>query len=345
MSSEAREEHEGLVRAQREAQVLRKFVGESTTFRRAIATVTAAARSDAAILVTGETGTGKELVARAVHYLSDRASEPFVAVNCGSLTDTLLEDELFGHERGAFTDARHRRSGLIAQAERGTLFLDEVDSLTPRGQVALLRVLQDKVYRPLGGERECHAEVRFVAATNVPLLDAVASGTFRADLYYRLGVFTIALPALRERKDDILPLAAHFLLKHCGEQPAPSLSAAAAAALLSYDWPGNVRELENAIVRAARLCDTGVVEVEHLLMPGASPGPAAAPLPPLGSRKLRMLKCEVIRSFEHDYLSRLMREAEGNITRAAKIAGKDRRDLGKLLKKHGLAGRLIRKSG
>ena len=345
MSKEAREAHEDLVRAQREAQVLKKFVGESKTLRRAMSIVALAARSDATILVTGETGTGKELVARAVHYLSDRASEPFVAVNCGSLTDTLLEDELFGHERGAFTDARHRRSGLIAQAERGTLFLDEIDSLTPRGQVALLRVLQDKVYRPLGGEREFHAEVRFVAATNVPLLDAVASGAFRADLYYRLSVFTIELPALRDRKEDILRLAAHFLAEHCSDGRPPSLSPAAAGALLSFDWPGNVRELENAIIRAVRLCETDVVEVEHLLIPGTTAGADAAPAAPPPSRKLRMLKREVIRSFEHDYLSRLMREADGNITLAAKIAGKDRRDLGKLLKKHGLAGGSFRKSG
>src|SRR5918993_1069806 len=209
MAFAANQGDEQLIRRQRVTLAMSKFVGNSEIFKRAIASVTPAPRSNAAILVTGETGTGKELVARAIHYLSDRASGPFVAVNCGSLTDTLLEDELFGHERGAFTDARDRRSGLIAQAERGTLFLDEIDTLTSRGQVALLRVLQDKVYRPLGAQREYQAEVRFVAATNASLLAAVESGSFRADLYYRISVFTIALPPLRERKEDILILAEH----------------------------------------------------------------------------------------------------------------------------------------
>ena len=332
-----------LIHNQRQAEALNKLVGDSDVFKRALATVRAAAQSDAAILVAGETGTGKELVARAIHYLSDRACQPFVAVNCGSLTDTLLEDELFGHERGAFTDARHRRTGLIAQAEHGTLFLDEIDTLTGRGQVALLRVLQDKVYRPLGAEREYRAELRFVAATNTPLAAAVATGAFRADLYYRIGVFTIALPALRERKEDILPLAAHFLEKHRHSGPVPTISAAAADALLAFAWPGNVRELENAMVRAGRLCEANVIEVEHLHIPAA---PARLSVcQPVETGKLRMLKSELIRSFEHEYLSRLMREADGNVTRAAKIAGKDRRDFGKLLKKYGLAGETSRRAG
>ena len=335
---------ERLVRSQREAQALNKLVGEAAAFKRAIATVTLAARSDAAILVTGETGTGKELVARAVHYLSERAGGPFVAVNCGSLTDTLLEDELFGHQRGAFTDARQRRVGLLAQADHGTLFLDEIDSLTARGQVALLRVLQDKVYRPLGAEREYQADVRFVTATNVVLRHAVESGIFRADLYYRISVFTIALPPLRERREDILSLAGHFLDKHCPPgRSVPVLSAAARAALLSFTWPGNIRELENAMIRAARLCESDVVEVKHLDLPGAvSPEPDESPAVP---GRLRMLKSEIIRNFEYDYLSRVMREADGNVTRAAQIAGKDRRDFGKLLKKHGLAGTPSRRSG
>jgi DNA-binding NtrC family response regulator len=307
--------------------------------------VPVAARSDAAILVTGETGTGKELVARAVHYISDRAGEPFVAVNCGSLTDTLLEDELFGHERGAFTDARQRRSGLIAQAERGTLFLDEIDTLTQRGQVALLRVLQDRVYRALGAEREHQAHVRFVTATNAPLTNAVASGAFRADLYYRIGVFTISLPPLRDRREDILALAEHFLARHApADGPTPILSPSAQAALLAFSWPGNVRELENAMIRATRLTESGVIEIEHLALPGVSRDTALSTLQ-VHTRTLRMLKSEMIRRFEHEYLTRLMQDAAGNVTRAAKMAGKDRRDFGKLLKKHGLMGTFSRDSG
>jgi two-component system, NtrC family, response regulator GlrR len=339
------ESDERLIRDLRESHALGRFVGDSESFRRAIATVSAAARSDATVLVTGETGTGKELVARAVHYISDRSGEPFVAVNCGSLTDTLLEDELFGHERGAFTDARQRRSGLIAQAERGTLFLDEIDTLTPRGQVALLRVLQDRVYRPLGGEREHQAQVRFVTASNASLTAAVEGGAFRADLYYRISVFTISLPPLRDRRADILALAQHFLARHAPQdRPMPSLSPRAEAALLAFSWPGNVRELENAMIRAARLAQSGLIEVEHLGLPGVS-SDTSSPHAHAPTRKLRMLKSEIIRNFEREYLTRLMQDAAGNVTRAAKLAGKDRRDFGKLLKKHGLTGLSSRRSG
>ena len=300
------EEQGNLVRRQREALALSKFVGTSPVFCQAIRSVSAAALSDAAVLVAGETGTGKELVARAVHYLSARAAGPFVAVNCGSLTDTLLEDELFGHERGAFTDARQRRGGLLAQAEGGTLFLDEVDTLTPRGQVALLRVLQDKVYRPLGAEREYQAQVRFVAASNQPMMAAVDAGTFRADLYYRLSVFTITLPPLRERPEDVLPLATHFLAKHCplGE-PLPEISADASAALTAFSWPGNVRELENAMIRAVRLRDGPAIEIRHLQLPGTHEGHAAKLPERFGT--FRMLKRQLIQTFEQDYLNIIKR--------------------------------------
>jgi two-component system, NtrC family, response regulator GlrR len=330
---------EKLVRDHRNAQTLSRLIGDAPAFRRAIAMATVAAQSDAAVLVSGETGTGKELVAGAIHYLSDRASEPFVSVNCGSLTDSLLEDELFGHERGAFTDARQRRTGVIAQAGRGTLFLDEIDTLTSRGQVALLRVLQDKVYRPLGSQREYKAQVRFVAATNAELAPMMDTGAFRTDLYYRLCVFAIALPPLRERPDDILRLAMHFLAKHMPSNAggAPTLSRAAETTLLACAWRGNVRELENAMIRAGRLCETSIIEVEHLGL--------SAPVPPLPlvhrpslSGNFAILKAQLLRSFEQEYLVHLMRDVRGNVTKAARIAGKDRRDLGKLLKKHGLTG-------
>jgi DNA-binding NtrC family response regulator len=334
------------VRGHRDAQVLAKIVGDAPAFRRAIATVTVAAQSDAAVLVSGETGTGKELVARAIHYLSDRASEPFIAVNCGSLIDSLLEDELFGHERGAFTDAQHTRIGLIAQAERGTLFLDEIDTLSLRGQVALLRVLQDKVYRPLGSQREYRAQVRFVAATNAELSSLLDVGSFRSDLYYRLCVFAISLPPLRERPDDILELATHFLAKHAPiDCVGPfSLSSEAQATLLACAWRGNVRELENAIIRAVRFCDTTIIEVEHL---GLSVPAGLTPPVPAGrfAGTLATVKANLLRTFEHDYLVHLMRSSGGNVTHAARTAGKDRRDLGKLLKKHGLAGASFRTAG
>jgi DNA-binding NtrC family response regulator len=327
---------EALIQRLRDTQAVAQLVGDDPSFRAAIAVLPIAARSDATVLVSGETGTGKELVARALHYLSARAPHPFVAVNCGSLTDTLLEDELFGHERGAFTDAQQRRAGLIAQAERGTLFLDEIDSLTARGQVALLRVLQDRVFRPLGSQREVTAEVRFVAATNASLTTLVESGLFRADLYYRLCVFTIDLPPLRERPGDILPLAEHFLARHA---PAGAgrltLSPAAAAVLAAFPWPGNARELENVMLRATRLCEGTVIGVADLKLPIRTPVEPAADATDL-SHGYQALKRRAVSAFEREYLTRLMHETGGNVTRAARLAGKERRDLGRLLKKHGL---------
>ena len=322
--------NERIIRHLREAQALARLIGEAPPFREVIAMLPAASRSDGAVLITGETGTGKELVARAIHYISHRAAHPFVAVNCGSLTDTLLEDELFGHEPGAFTDARQRRVGLIAQADRGTLFLDEIDALTPRAQVALLRVLQDRTFRPLGANQEQRADVRFVAASNAPLPTRLEAGTFRDDLYYRLCVFPLVLPPLRERRDDILKLAAHFLDRHTPSERKPlTLSAATAAALVAYRWPGNVRELENVVVRAVGLCAGPTIEVQHL-------GLRAAASPPVTAQTFRALKRLAIAAFERDYLCRLLHENRGNVTRAARAAGKERRDLGKLLKKHQL---------
>ena len=253
------------------------------------------------------------------------------------LTDTLLEDELFGHERGAFTDARERRTGLIAEAERGTLLLDEVDTLTPRGQVALLRVLQDSAYRPVGSSREQSADVRFIAATNAALWQLVRNGAFRTDLYYRLCVFPVTLPPLRERREDVAVLAQHFLHRYAVPgRPEASLAPSAEAALLAHDFPGNVRELENTMMRAVQLARSGLIEATDLGLPGPGGG-QPVPLPTMpGVRTFRVLKQIAIEAFERDYLTTLMREVRGNVTRAARVAGKERRELARLLKKHGL---------
>ena len=317
-----------------ETTVLSQLVGKAPAFEHAVSNIPMVASSDGTVLITGETGTGKELVARAVHELSPRAARLFVALNCGALVDTLLEGELFGHERGAYTDARDRRQGLIAHAGEGTVFLDEVDALTPRAQVTLLRVLQERTYRLLGSTSEHRVDARFVAASNTRLDRLVKTGVFRADLYYRLCVFSLALPALRERRDDILLLCAHFLEKH-GHGLAPRLSPRAIEAVLSHDWPGNVRELESAVVRAVHFARNGVVEPHDLSLQAgealelpAAPVDAALPL-------YRAEKQRVVDAFERQYLTRLMTEHHGNVSRAARAAGKERRDLGKLLKRHG----------
>ena len=233
------------------------------------------ARHSATVVISGETGTGKELISRAVHYLGPRAPHPFVPVNCGALPDALLEDELFGHERGAFTDAKARRAGLLSQAEHGTVFLDEVDSLTPRAQVALLRVLQGGTYRSLGGDLERPLDVRFVAATNTSLSALVRAGRFRSDLYYRLCVLAIHLPPLRDRREDILLLARHFLTKY-QDGPVPvQLAADAERALLAYSWPGNVRELENVIQRSLAMTAAPVIVAADLGLAPPAPDPSA----------------------------------------------------------------------
>jgi len=323
--------------SRRPAQVLSKLIGDAPTFLRVRDQLSRLSESEATVLVSGETGTGKELMARALHYLSSKAGFPFVAVNCAALPDTLIEDELFGHERGAFTDAHAPRQGLLPQAHKGTIFLDEVESLTPRAQGALLRVLHDRTFRVLGSSIERSVDVRFIAATNVDLADLVRRGVFRADLFYRLRVLWMDLPSLRDRREDIPALTRHFLEKHAlPGRPAATLSEATAQALVAFDWPGNVRELENAIIRALHLADDGLIEMHHLGLPGLFPVAADA-LRSKGPRlSLKESKRRLIDAFEREYLSQLIAESGGNVTRAALFAQKDRRELGKLLKKHGL---------
>jgi DNA-binding NtrC family response regulator len=335
---------ESLICKTRDHGVMAKLIGKSEAFLKAIGQLPAIAKAEASVLITGETGTGKELVARAIHYLSERAAFPFIAINCGSLPDTLLEDELFGHERGAFTDAHARRSGLINQAEKGTLFLDEVDALTRKAQVTLLRVLQDKRFRAIGSCSEQQADVRILAASNVAIDQLVQTGQLRADLYYRLNVFSVNLPSLRERREDILVLAAHFLSKHALSQKAALwLTPAACAQLVLSDWPGNVRELESAIIRGIHLSRNGVIDVSDLGL-NTIPGPQAALAQSSSPDRLSFKagKQAVIKAFEKDYLIRIMYEYHGNISRAAQAAGKERREFGKLLKKYQLDPNVFR---
>ncbi len=224
------------------------------------------AESDSTVLVEGDTGTGKELIARALHSLSERKDEPFVAVNCGALPDTLLESELFGYEAGAFTDARRDKPGRFALAERGTLFLDEIADVSPALQVRLLRVIQERVFEPLGSTRPVSSDVRIIAASNRDLAAQVKAGTFREDLFYRINVIKIKLPPLRDRREDIPLLVDHFIRRfnNIKKKHIEDVSPDALAVLAGYDYPGNVRELENVIEHAFVLCRTGMIEVGDL---------------------------------------------------------------------------------
>jgi two-component system, NtrC family, response regulator GlrR len=305
------------------------MIGRSLAFRIADALIEKISAYEAPVLIEGETGTGKELAARAIHYRGARSGKPFVPVNCGALPDALIENELFGHRRGAFTDAREDRPGLVELARGGTLFLDEVDALTPKAQVTLLRFLQDQQFRPLGGAREEQADVRIVTASNRVLERQVEAGAFRLDLLYRLKLLHLTLPPLRERREDIALLAAHFV-RACGvrygKAPLP-LEPQTLAWFERYSWPGNIRELENLVQRAFLLA-----EGREVSMP-APPVALAAAEPP---RSYRHAKQRALAEFESRFLADLIGQTEGNVTEAARISGTERRHLGRLLKKHNL---------
>ena len=255
-----------------------------------------------------------------------------MAVNCGALPDSLVEAELFGHARGAFTDAQADRRGLLHMAQGGTLCLDEIGSLSSRGQVALLRVLQDKTFRALGSTAEQRVDTRFVALTNVSLWDLVAKGTFRADLYYRLCIFSVRLPALRERRGDIAPLARHFLAKHARtEYPVVDIALEVQVLLETYDWPGNVRQLEHTMLSAAQLAPTTRLEPRDVEWPGRMPVDDGRDD---NNVSFAALKRQAIENFERRYLMSLMERCRGNVTRAARVAHKERRDMGRMLKKY-----------
>ncbi len=310
-----------------------QIVGDSEEHRAMLAQLCRIAASEAPALIEGETGSGKEVAARAIHYGGSRRAGPFVPVNCGALPEGLIESELFGVERGAFTDARQARRGLVAEAFGGTLFLDEVDALSPKAQVTLLRFLQDQRYRPVGTARDQRTDARVIAAANQPLEELVARREFRSDLMYRLKILHLVLPPLRRRGDDVELLARHFMgqLQARYGGPLRELHPETLPWLRRYDWPGNVRELENWVHR--RFLMSAGATITHDDAPRPEPADAAAHKPVLCFQRA---KAEAVQRFERDYLLRVLRETEGNVTRAALLAGKERRAFGKLLKKHGI---------
>jgi DNA-binding NtrC family response regulator len=290
------------------------------------------AQYDATVLIDGETGTGKELAARAIHYHGQRRAHPFLPVNCGALPDTLIENELFGHCRGAYTSAHSDETGLVDAAKGGTLFLDEVDSLSPKGQVTLLRFLEDRQYRPVGGRVHRHADVRIIAATNGNLEALVAAGRFRSDLLYRLQVLRLSVPPLRDRQDDALLLADHFIGESSARygKPALSLGSGTRDWFRAYGWPGNIRELENIVCAAFLLSEGPVLEIAR----AGGPTLVASKEEELSYRQA---KKQAIAEFEYRFLSRVIDRARGNVSEAARITGTERRHLGRLLKKYNIS--------
>jgi two-component system response regulator GlrR len=304
------------------------IVARSEAMTRVLDVVSRAALTDSTVYIHGESGTGKELVARALHLAGGRKEQPFVAVNCAALPETLLESELFGHERGAFTGAVRSSRGLFARAHGGTIFLDEIGDMPPGVQAKFLRVLQERQVTPLGGDRPIAVDVRVIVATNKDLDKQVARGLFRDDLFYRIHVIPILLPPLRERKEDIPLLAGHFLKKYAGQmgKDVKGLTPKAMQKLMLHDWPGNVRELENTIEYAVAMTLDDVIGDESVL-PSRADG---------SGNTVRPLK-EAKDAFEKDYLVNILRVTRGNVTSAAELSGKYRSDFYDLLKKHGLS--------
>ena len=335
-SARLRSEVEVLRRATRGRYPTDEVVGESPAFRETLEMVGTVAASRAPVLLLGETGAGKEVLAREVHARSAVAGGPLVELNCSAVPENLLESELFGHEKGAFTDAKERKKGVFELAHGGTLFLDEIGDMQVNLQAKLLRVLENGTFKRVGGTANLEVTVRVIAATNRDLKERVQAGQFREDLYYRLAVFPIQIPPLRERREDVLPLA-RFFLAHVAEEAgadAPGIAPDAARALTGYAWPGNVRELRNVMERAFLLSQGGTIAVRHLPrdLAGGEPGaaaPAATPEPGAGG-------VWSLADAEKFAIERAMLHFEGNKTRAAEALGISRGTLRIKLRQHGL---------
>ena len=307
---------------------MRQLVGESDTFLAEIEKLPLVAKCDASVLIAGETGTGKELCARAIHYLSPRSSQSFLPVNCGAIPAELIENELFGHVQGAFTGAKTTRRGLIDEANGGTLFLDEVDCLPLMAQVKFLRFLQEREYRPLGATKTSKVDVRVIAATNVNCEAAVRAGKLRQDLYYRLNVIQLQLPSLRDRREDIPLLAHHFLNKYAVEfnKQVTGFSPDAIRKLILYDWPGNVRELEHVIMRAIVLSTKPLICAAGIAISDSE----TLPVP----ESFQEAKNRMVDQFEKTYIKGLLLSNHCNISKSAKAAQKNRRAFFELIRKH-----------
>ncbi|MGH7827057.1 MAG: sigma-54-dependent transcriptional regulator [Candidatus Binatia bacterium] len=325
------------------------IIARSGKMRSVLDVVARIAKLDSTVYIHGESGTGKELIAKAIHFASDRRDQPFVALNCAALPETLLESELFGHEKGAFTGALRSTKGLFTQAHGGTLFLDEIGDMPPATQSKLLRALQERQFYPVGGDSPVEVDVRVIVATNKDLQELVQKGLFRDDLFYRIHVIPIQLPPLRERKEDIVPLVDQFLKKFSQQmkKDVRGITPEVLKMMMLHDWPGNVRELENAIEYAVAMTQKDLITENCVLQAKSAGAEATKGLSHQkylnGDEALKPLK-DARDAFEKDYLVQVLSITEGNVTQAAKLAGKYRADLYDLLKKHDLSVESFKKS-
>ena len=304
------------------------IIGNSHEMRDVYDKVTQVARADTTVLIRGESGTGKELIAQAIHYNSLRADKPFIRVNCAAIPETLIETEFFGHEKGAFTDAKTQKKGRFELAHGGTIFLDEIGDLSPMTQVKLLRVLQEQEFERVGGTSPIKVDVRVITATNANLEDRMKKGTFREDLYYRLNVFSIFMPPLRDRQTDILLLADHFMIKYGRKhsKPIKRISTPAIDMLRQYHWPGNVRELENCIERAVLVCDDQVIHAYHL-PPTLQTAESSGTLP-------RMSLEAAVANYEKELIQDALKSTRGNRAKAARLLDTTERIIGYKIQKY-----------
>lgn len=329
------EEKQEVIQSLKRKEGLSRILGSSEAVSRMKEQLGNIASFDVSVLIFGESGTGKELAARAIHYLSSRSHKPFVPVNCGAIPESLFENELFGHRKGAFTDASFHQEGVVKEAEGGTLFLDEIGVVTPYIQVKLLRLLQEKEYKPLGDSKTRKANVRIIAATNKDLQTMVQEDTFREDLFFRLNIVSLTIPPLRERREDIPLLLDHFIKKYSRQyrKPIASVSEDAMLALLSYSWPGNIRELENKILHAFVMAQNNKITIRDIDMP-----PLEIQWRKENStfEQFKKAKQKAIEDFERNYLTLVMAACRGDVRIAAHQAGKSRTSFWNLLSKHHL---------
>ncbi len=340
--SEFRNEYESLKESLKRRFGLNQILGKSKAVQGLHEKIDKISLCDVNVLISGESGTGKDLSARAIHYLSCRAGKPFIPINCSAIPESLFENELFGHVKGAFTDASIQQIGLVKEAEGGTLFLDEVGVISPFIQVKFLRLLQDKEYKPLGDPKPRKADMRIIAATNRDLQSLIKEGEFREDLFYRLNIVSLHIPPLRERKEDIPILVKHFINKYSKEykKPIQEISEDAMRTFISYSWPGNIREVENKIQQIIVMSTTSVINAKNAQL-------ALSELSDPGTKEskfeyLKANKKKVIESFERTYLTQLLIEHRGHVVSAAKRAGKSRTGLWNLLKKYNLSPKQFR---